>query len=82
MAEQPMQMMNSEFEEKFNNYFRRIKSETRKILEKGWDARKCASGASWLLARFGMNKDPEFAEEAATYILAATYQKMEGEKKR
>lgn len=81
MAEQPP-MMNSDFEEKFANYFKRIKAETRKILERQWDARKCASSASWLLARFGMNKDPEFAEEAATYILAATYQKMEGEKKR
>ncbi len=68
------QTMTPEMEEKFNKYFRRIKEEVRKIVDKKCDPKKCAGNASWLLARFGMNKDPECAEEAATYILAATYQ--------
>lgn len=72
MAEE-MQMMNNE--EDFNRYFKRIKEEVQKNLNRKWDARKYASSASWLLTRFAMNQDPEFAEEAATYILAATYMK-------
>lgn len=72
MAEE-MQMMNSE--EEFNRYFKRIKEEVQKNLNRRWEAKKYASSASWLLTRFAMNQDPEFAEEAATYILAATFMK-------
>ena len=68
-----MQMMNNE--EEFNRYFKRIKEEVQKNLNRKWEARKYANSASWLLTRFAMNQDPEFAEEAATYILAATYMK-------
>ena len=72
---EPEKMMTPEDEEKFNKYFRRVKVEVRKNVDKKWDAKKYAASASGLLARVGMNQDPEFAEEAATYILAATYQK-------
>ena len=49
-----------------------------RFLQARWDAKKCAGSAGMLLARFGMNKDPEFAEEGATYILAATFQTERG----
>lgn len=65
--------MNSGEEEKFVQYFRRIREETKTVLQKKWDAKRYAASAGWLLAQFSMNKNPEYAEEAATYILAATY---------
>ena len=70
--EQNKQMNNAD-EEKFVQYFRRIREETKRNLEKRWDAKRYATSAGWLLAQFSMNKNPEYAEEAATYILAATY---------
>ncbi len=72
--------MSSGEEEKFVQYFRRIREETKKNLEKKWDAKRYAASAGWLLAQFSMNKNPEYAEEAATYILAATYM-ARGEKR-
>lgn len=73
--EEKNKMMTPEDEEKLNKYFRRIRDEVKKNLEKRWDAKRYATSAAWLLARFGTNKDPEFAEEAATYILAGTFLK-------
>lgn len=66
-----VKMMNDD--EDFNRYFKRIKDEIRKNLEKRWDAKKYAGSAGWLLTRYMANRDPEFAEEAATYMLAATF---------
>lgn len=63
----------SETDDEFMKYMKRIKDETRSILNKKWNSKKYGGSATWLLARYSMNKDPEFAEEAATYILAATY---------
>lgn len=71
MAEESKTM--SEDDPDFMRYMKRIREEIRKILEKKGDAKKYAGSAGWLLARYGMNKDPEYAEEAATYILAATF---------
>lgn len=73
-----MKKLTPDEEERLNKYFSRIKEETKAILEKRWDAKKCAGSAGMLLARFGMNKDPEFAEEGATYILAAVFQTERG----
>lgn len=73
--EEQNKTMKPEEEEQLNKYFRRIREEVKKNIEKKWDAKKYAGSAAWLLARFGANKDPEYAEEAATYILAGTFMK-------
>lgn len=73
--EEQSKAMKPEEEEQLNKYFRRIREEVKKNIEKKLDAKRYASSAAWLLARFGTNKDPEYAEEAATYILAGTFLK-------
>lgn len=73
--EEQSKAMKPEEEEQLNKYFRRIREEVKKNIEKKWDAKRYAASAGWLLARFGTNQNPEFAEEAATYILAGTFLK-------
>lgn len=60
-------------DEKLAKYMRRIREEVKRNLDKKWEIKKYTTAAKWLLFQYVARGDSECAEEAATYILAATY---------